>query len=91
MFFARVATGISRGDKELAQNLYDLMSKNWFMPATPVLTNSATSRGAQISCFLNTVGDSISDIFKTYEENAFLAKGGGGIGLTGLRLEDIIV
>ncbi|MCH2228121.1 MAG: ribonucleoside-diphosphate reductase subunit alpha [Candidatus Caenarcaniphilales bacterium] len=80
MFFARVATGIARGDKELAQNLYDLMSKNWFMPATPVLTNSATSRGAQISCFLNTVGDSISDIFKTYEENAFLAKGGGGIG-----------
>lgn len=80
MFFARVAAGIARGDKELAQSLYDLMSKNWFMPATPVLTNSATSRGAQISCFLNTVGDSISDIFKTYEENAFLAKGGGGIG-----------
>jgi ribonucleoside-diphosphate reductase alpha chain len=80
MFFARVSAGIARGDKELAQSLYDLMSKNWFMPATPVLTNSATSRGAQISCFLNTVGDSISDIFKTYEENAFLAKGGGGIG-----------
>lgn len=80
MFFARVATGVSRGDKELAQDLYDLMSKNWFMPATPVLVNSATNRGAPISCFLNTVGDSISDIFKTYEENAFLAKGGGGIG-----------
>ena len=80
MFFARVSAGIARGDKELAQSLYDLMSKNWFMPATPVLTNSATSRGAQISCLLNTVGDSISDIFKTYEENAFLAKGGGGIG-----------
>lgn len=79
-FFARVATGIARGDKDLAQDLYDLMSKNWFMPATPILTNSATSRGAQISCFLNTVGDAISDIFKTYEENAFLAKGGGGIG-----------
>lgn len=79
-FFARVATGIARGDKELAQNLYDLMSKNWFMPATPILTNAATNRGAQISCFLNSVGDSISDIFKTYEENAFLAKGGGGIG-----------
>lgn len=80
MFFARVATGVSRGDTELAQDLYDLMSKNWFMPATPVLVNSATNRGAPISCFLNTVGDSISDIFKTYEENAFLAKGGGGIG-----------
>jgi ribonucleoside-diphosphate reductase alpha chain len=80
LFFARVATGVARGDKELAQGLYDLMSKNWFMPATPVLVNSATSRGAPISCFLNTVGDSISDIFKTYEENAFLAKGGGGIG-----------
>ncbi len=80
MFFARVATGVARGEVELAQDLYDLMSKNWFMPATPVLVNSATSRGAPISCFLNTVGDSISDIFKTYEENAFLAKGGGGIG-----------
>jgi ribonucleoside-diphosphate reductase alpha chain len=80
MFFARVATGIARGDKDLAQDLYDLMSRNWFMPATPVLTNSATNRGAQISCFLNIVGDSISDIFKTFEENAFLAKGGGGIG-----------
>ncbi len=79
-FFARVATGVARGDKELAQDLYDLMSKNWFMPATPVLTNAASSRGAQISCFLNQVGDSITDIFKTYEENAFLAKGGGGIG-----------
>lgn len=80
MFFARVATGISRGDKDLAQDLYELMSKNWFMPATPVLTNAASSRGTLISCFLNTVGDSITDIFKTYEENAFLAKGGGGIG-----------
>lgn len=79
-FFARVATGIARGHKQFAQDLYDLMSQNYFMPATPVLTNSATNRGAQISCFLNTVGDSISDIFKTYEENAFLAKGGGGIG-----------
>lgn len=79
-FFARVATGIARGDRDLAQDLYDLMSKNWFMPATPILVNSASNRGAPISCFLNTVGDSISDIFKTYEENAFLAKGGGGIG-----------
>ena len=80
MFFARVATGIARGEKEFAQDLYDLMSQNYFMPATPVLTNAASSRGAQISCFLNQVGDSITDIFKTYEENAFLAKGGGGIG-----------
>jgi ribonucleoside-diphosphate reductase alpha chain len=79
-FFSRVATGICGGDRELAQDLYDLMSNNWFMPATPVLTNAASSRGAQISCFLNQVSDSISDIFKTYEENAFLAKGGGGIG-----------
>lgn len=79
-FFARVATGIARGDKEFAQEVYELTSKNWFMPATPVLTNTASNRGTQISCFLNTVGDSISDIFKTYEENAFLAKGGGGIG-----------
>lgn len=79
-FFARVAHGISGGDVDFAQNLYEIISKHWFMPATPILVNSATTKGLPISCFLNTVGDSIKDIYKTYEENAFLAKGGGGIG-----------
>lgn len=79
-FFARTATGMCRGDADLAQQLYDIMSKLWFMPATPVLMNIGTSKGLPISCFLNSVPDSLEGIFDIYRENAFLAKYGGGIG-----------
>lgn len=79
-FLARVATGMSRGDRELAQKTYDIMSKLWFIPATPVLMNIGTKKGLPISCFLNTVPDTLEGIFDIYRENAFLAKNGGGIG-----------
>jgi len=79
-FFARVATGMARGDRELAQDLYDIMSKQWFIPATPVLMNIGTNKGLPISCFLNTVPDTLEGIFDLYRENAFLSKYGGGIG-----------
>ncbi len=79
-FFARVATGMCRGDLALAQELYDIMSRQWFTPSTPVLMNIGTSKGLPISCFLNMVPDTLEGIFDIYRENAFLAKYGGGIG-----------
>ncbi len=85
-FYARVATGIARGDAAFAQELYDIMSKHWFLPATPVLMNIGTSKGLPISCFLNTVPDTLEGIFDLYRENAFLAKNGGGIGMDWSRL-----
>lgn len=80
MFFARIAIGMARGDKEHAQYLYDMMSKNWFLPSSPTLMNIATKKGLPISCFLNTVPDDLGGIFDVFRENAFLAKYGGGIG-----------
>jgi ribonucleoside-diphosphate reductase alpha chain len=79
-FYARVATGIARGEADYAQQLYDIMSCYWFLPATPVLMNIGTGKGLPISCFLNTVPDTLEGIFDVYRENAFLAKFGGGIG-----------
>lgn len=79
-FFARVATGMCRGDRALAQQLYDYISRQWFLPATPVLMNIGTKKGLPISCFLNMVPDTLEGIFDVYRENAFLAKFGGGIG-----------
>lgn len=79
-FYARVAAGIARGDKDFAQKVYDIMSKHWFLPATPVLMNIGTNKGLPISCFLNTVPDTLGGIFDLYRENAFLSKYGGGIG-----------
>jgi ribonucleotide reductase alpha subunit len=50
--FARVAMFYG-DDSAHAQRLYDYISKLWFMPATPILSNGGTNRGLPISCFLN--------------------------------------
>ncbi len=77
--FARVATAFA-DDAEHAQRVYDYMSKLWFMPSTPVLSNGGANRGLPISCFLNAVGDSLDGIVGTWNENVWLAANGGGIG-----------
>jgi ribonucleoside-diphosphate reductase alpha chain len=77
--FARVATAFS-DDADHAQRVYDYMSKLWFMPATPVLSNGGADRGLPISCFLNAVGDSLDGIQSVWNENVALASNGGGIG-----------
>ena len=77
--FARVATAYA-DDAEHAQRVYDYMSRLWFMPATPVLSNGGAERGLPISCFLNAVGDSLEDIVGAWNQNVWLAANGGGIG-----------
>lgn len=77
--FARVATAFA-DDADHAQRVYDYMSKLWFMPSTPVLSNGGANRGLPISCFLNAVGDSLDGIVGTWNENVWLAANGGGIG-----------
>ncbi len=77
--FARVAAAYS-DDQDHAQRVYDYISKLWFMPATPVLSNGGTGRGLPISCYLNSVDDSLNGIVNTWNENVWLASRGGGIG-----------
>ena len=77
--FARVAAAYA-DDAEHAQRLYDYISRLWFMPATPVLSNGGTGRGLPISCYLNSVSDSLEGIVGTWNENVWLAARGGGIG-----------
>ncbi|MEY2944126.1 MAG: hypothetical protein RLY97_2140 [Pseudomonadota bacterium] len=77
--FARVADAYA-DDQPHAQRLYDYISKLWFMPATPVLSNGGTGRGLPISCYLNSVDDSLDGIVNTWTENVWLASRGGGIG-----------
>ncbi|API58151.1 ribonucleotide-diphosphate reductase subunit alpha [Tardibacter chloracetimidivorans] len=77
--FARVAAAYA-DDAEHAQRVYDYISKLWFMPATPVLSNGGTGRGLPISCYLNSVDDSLEGIVNTWNENVWLASRGGGIG-----------
>lgn len=77
--FARVASAYA-DDDDHAQRIYDYMSQLWFMPATPVLSNGGTTRGLPISCYLNSVDDSLDGIVGTWNENVWLASRGGGIG-----------
>ena len=77
--FARVASTYA-DDPAHAQRLYDYISKLWFMPSTPVLSNGGAKRGLPISCFLNECGDSLDGIVHLWNENVWLAALGGGIG-----------
>ena len=77
--FARVASFYG-DDTAHAQRIYDYISRHWFMPATPVLSNGGTSRGLPISCFLNEASDSLEGIVGLWNENVWLASKGGGIG-----------
>ena len=82
--FARAATYCAtyKGttDFNLAQRLYNYASDHWFGFSTPILSNAGTSRGLPISCFLNSVPDSRVGLSDHYDENIWLASGGGGIG-----------
>ena len=77
--FVRVASAYA-DDAAHAQRIYDYISKLWFMPATPILSNGGTGRGLPISCYLNSVPDSLNGIVETWNENVWLASRGGGIG-----------
>jgi len=77
--FARVASYYA-DNVEHAQQLYDYISKLWFMPATPILSNGGTDRGLPVSCFLNETDDSLEGIVDLWTENVWLASRGGGIG-----------
>ncbi|ACI49853.1 ribonucleoside-diphosphate reductase, alpha subunit [Gluconacetobacter diazotrophicus PA1 5] len=77
--FGRVSSYYG-ADPGHAQRLYDYMSRHWFMPATPVLSNGGTTRGLPISCFLNEANDSLRGIVDLWNENVWLASKGGGIG-----------
>lgn len=77
--FARVAAAYA-DDQAHAQRLYEYISQLWFMPSTPILSNGGAARGLPISCFLNTVSDSLDGIRETWNENILLAANGGGIG-----------
>ncbi|MEQ9446929.1 MAG: ribonucleoside-diphosphate reductase subunit alpha, partial [Rhodospirillaceae bacterium] len=86
--FARVSLAYS-DDLDHAQRIYDYISRLWFMPATPVLSNGGSDRGLPISCFLNSVNDDLDGIVDTWMENVWLASNGGGIGTYWGRVRSI--
>lgn len=83
VFFMRVAMGlaIEEVDKEAkAIEFYNLLSSFDYMSSTPTLFNSGTVRPQLSSCYLTTVPDDLSGIYKAIHDNAMLSKFAGGLG-----------
>lgn len=83
MFWMRVAMGIALNEKqkeERAIEFYEAMSQLLFVPSTPTLFHSGTVHPQLSSCYVTTVEDDLSHIFKCYGDNAQLSKWSGGIG-----------
>lgn len=77
--FRRVAAAYGSNPEHITR-MYEYMANLWFMPATPILSNGGTDRGLPISCFLNSVPDSMEGIRGIWNENVELSKNGGGLG-----------
>ena len=82
--FARASVAYCDGDLELAQRIYDAVSKGWFMFASPVLSNAPApgkkAKALPISCFLTYVPDSLEGLIDHTAELRWLSVKGGGVG-----------
>ena len=82
--YARASVAYCGGDLELAQRVYDYVSKGWFMFASPVLSNAPRQvkkqRALPISCFLTYVPDSLEGLIDHSAELRWLSVKGGGVG-----------
>ena len=81
---ARAAKAYSGDDEALAERIYEYASKQWFMFASPILSNAPKTgeahKGLPISCFLSYVPDTVEGLVEHHAETARLSVSGGGVG-----------
>lgn len=65
----------------LVREAYWALSNLYMTVATPTLANAGLNHGQLSSCFIDTVEDSLIDIYHSNTDIARLSKGGGGIGV----------
>lgn len=65
----------------LVKEKYWALSNLFMTVATPTLANSGMNHGQLSSCFIDTVDDSLIEIYNSNTDIARLSKGGGGIGV----------
>ena len=84
MLWMRIAMGLSLLEKSnttvCVRNFYDVMSDLLYIPSTPTLFHASLIRSQLSSCYINTIQDSLNDIFKVIKDNANMSKWSGGIG-----------
>ena len=87
IFWMRVAMGLAKKEgakkNEKAMEFYDVLSTFRFTSSTPTLFNSGTRHSQLSSCFLTTIEDDLSHIFKCVQDDAMLSKWSAGSATTG--------
>ena len=80
-FFLRIASALSENVAG-ALDLYRLFSTLEYLPSSPTLFNAGMRHEQLSSCFLlDSPGDHLENIYKSYTDIALLSKFSGGIGL----------
>lgn len=73
---------LAQGDTEKAHEYATMMINQEYQPATPTFLNSGKKRsGELVSCFLDEMGDSLSDIGYIFDSSMKLSSIGGGISI----------
>ena len=83
IFWMRVAMGLAVNEEQKNQRaieFYHMLSRFYYTSSTPTLFNSGTLHPQLSSCYLSTVMDDLSNIFKIVADDAQLSKWAGGIG-----------
>lgn len=84
IFWMRVAMGLAlperKAREERAIEFYNILSQFYFTSSTPTLFNSGTTHSQLSSCYLSTVMDDLSHIYKVISDDAQLSKWAGGLG-----------
>ena len=93
----RVATAVAAAEEQwgrsseeieaIAEEFYNVMVENFFLPNSPTLMNAGTNNGLGYSaCFVLPIEDSIEGIFDAIKYAALIHKSGGGTGFAFSRL-----
>lgn len=82
--FMGIAMHLAMKEKEklkYAKDFYDILSKLKVTMATPTLSNARRPFHQLSSCFIDTVPDSLTGIYRSIDNFAQVSKHGGGMGL----------
>lgn len=82
-FWMRVSMGLCLDEENpsaRAIEFYNLLSQLRYVSSTPTLFQSGTTHPQLSSCYLSTISDDLTNIFKCLGDNAQLSKWSGGIG-----------
>lgn len=82
-FWMRIAMGLALAEKDMtayAIEFYEVLSTFRFISSTPTLFHAGLPVAQLSSCYLTTVSDDLSHIFKCVSDSAQLSKWAGGIG-----------